>query len=53
MAALYHGQELSLQELLSALSYKLEEISADPGKYVAQLEFQMNPVFTCVWLQAG
>jgi hypothetical protein len=39
MAALYRGQELSLQELFSAFSYKLEEILTDPDKYVTQPAF--------------
>ena len=40
MTALYRGRELSLQELFSAFSYKLQEISNDPDKYVTQPEFQ-------------
>ena len=36
MATLYLGQELSLQELFSAFSHKLEEISTDSDKYVMQ-----------------
>lgn len=48
MAAPYRGQELSLQELFSAFSYKLQEISTDPNKCVTQLEFQRNFLFTCV-----
>ena len=38
MTAVYRGQELSLQELFSAFSHKLEEISVDPHKYVAWLD---------------
>jgi len=49
MTALYRGQELSLQELFSAFSYKLLEISTDPDRYVTQPEFQpvvyMSQVF--------
>ncbi|KAF9651511.1 hypothetical protein BDM02DRAFT_3110625, partial [Thelephora ganbajun] len=33
MAAVYRGQELSLQELFNAFSYKMEEISTDPDKF--------------------
>lgn len=47
MAATYRGQELSLQELFSAFYLKLEETSTDPDKYVAELDAQMNPLFTC------
>jgi len=34
MATVYRGQDLSLQELFSAFSHKLEEIWTDPNKYV-------------------
>lgn len=37
MVAPYPGEDLSLQELLSAFSYKLKEVSTDPDKYVTQV----------------
>jgi hypothetical protein len=46
MTAVYRGQELSLQELFRAFSHKLEEISTDPDKYVAQLDSPVNLLFT-------
>lgn len=49
MTAPYRGQELSLQELFGAFSYKLQEISTDPDRYVTRPEFQpvvhMSQVF--------
>ena len=41
----YRGQELSLQELSTAFSYKLEEILTDPNKYVTQVFHGESVVF--------
>lgn len=53
MVTLYKGQELSLQELFSAFSCKLEEISSDPDKYVVQMALQVNLLFTHACMIAG
>lgn len=43
MVAPYHGEELSLQELFSAFSHKLKEVSVDPNEYVAQGACRWTP----------
>jgi len=45
MAAPYRGEELSLQELFSVFSRKLEEVLTDPNKYVIQVTLQMDTLF--------
>lgn len=47
MTTTYRGQELSLHELFSAFSQKVEEISTDPDRYVVQAGSQTVLPFTC------